>query len=269
MLHHFDTNNFLQGLKTGLLGRHFWYFESLDSTNAYLGSKDTRHTPHGLVCLCDEQTNGKGQYGRDWQSKPGVNLTFTIVFKPVGNQCLKTLGLACAYSVAELVSGCVSVPVYLRFPNDIYAGNYKIGGILTEASFNGNKPERILTGIGINVKNQSIPEDAGEKANSIGNLANGSTIPTREAMLAQLLTRIENNYHHWEAKEMKFLRQMNRTLFGYGKWVYLREGDQVMESPFKLLGVNNDGELCALNKDLDVKVFSHEQVRVHELADQD
>ncbi len=268
MLHQFDTNTFSKGLYSGWLGRHFWYFEQLDSTNAYLAAKDARHTPHGLVCLCDEQTKGKGQYGREWKSPAGQNLTFSIVFKPVGNQCLKTLGLACAYSVAELVSSCVSVPVYLRYPNDIYAGDHKIGGILTEGSFNGNSLERIITGIGINVKSQQLPNGMETKASSIGNLSNGTSIPPRETLMSQLLTRIENNYLHWEAKEMKFLRQMNRTLFGYGKWVYLREGDKVMENRYKLLGVNNDGELCVLNEDLDVKVFSHEQIRVHEFAEQ-
>ncbi len=266
MLHQFDTHTFSTNLNTGWLGRHFWYFDQLESTNSYLAAKQPRHTPHGLVCLCDEQTLGKGQYGKGWQSKPGANLTFTAVFKPVGNTCLKTLGLACAYSVAELVTGCVSVPVYLRYPNDIYAGSHKIGGILTEASFSGNKVERILTGIGINVEHQDMPEELKNTASSIGNIANGYPIPAREILLAQLLTRIENNYQHWEARETRFLRQMNRSLYGYGEWVHLREGEDVMSSTYKLLGVNEEGGLCVLDEDFNIKVFTHEQVRVHEFA---
>lgn len=267
MSHQFDTNSFLKRLKTGWVGRHFWYFESLESTNSYLSAKEVRNTPQGLVCLCDEQTSGKGQYGKEWYSQAGANLTFSVVFRPSGNQCLRTLGLACAYSAADLVSGCVSSPVFLKYPNDIYAGSHKIGGILTEASFNGNKPERIIAGIGLNVHQQAFPDDITTEASSIGGVANGTPIPSREELLASLLNRIETNYHLWEARQDEFLRQINRTLYGYGRWVYLCKGDEVLELPYKLLGVNNEGGLCVLNKDLDVEVFTHEQVRVHGFAE--
>ena len=268
MLHHFATKRFLENLNTGWLGRHFWYFEQLPSTNSYLSDKEVRYTPHGLVCLCDEQVSGKGQYGNEWHSKSGANLTFTSVFRPTGNQCLRTLGLACAYSVAEVVSGCVTSPVYLKYPNDIYAGGYKIGGILTEASFNGTKPERILAGIGLNVASQEFPDETGSRAGSLGGIAKGVEIPAREELMSLLLNRMETNYHLWEARQDEFLRQINRTLYGYGRWVYLKNGDEVLDLPYKLLGVNKDGALCVLNQELDVEEFSHEQVRVHGFAEE-
>jgi BirA family biotin operon repressor/biotin-[acetyl-CoA-carboxylase] ligase len=51
-------------------------------------------------------------------------------------------------------------------------------------------------------------------------------------------------------------------MIGYGEWTNLLLNDEKLEGQYKFLGVNESGELVAVNRALDIKTFSYEQVRV-------
>ena len=51
-------------------------------------------------------------------------------------------------------------------------------------------------------------------------------------------------------------------MIGYGEWRSLKVNGEILEGKYKFLGVNEAGELIALNKDLDLKTLAYEQVRV-------
>lgn len=131
-------------------------FESLGSTNDEAMSH-TSYT-HGTIILAQNQSAGRGQRGNIWQSNPGENLTFSLVLEPVHIPVYEQFrlsimaALAASDALRELgVSCCV------KWPNDLYVGDKKIGGILIEHNLQGEFLTRTVIGIGINVAQREFP----------------------------------------------------------------------------------------------------------------
>ncbi|MEX0778407.1 MAG: biotin--[acetyl-CoA-carboxylase] ligase [Balneolales bacterium] len=258
----FNVKRFSSLLNTQWLGRQLWFFNEIASTNAYLQTKKNRYTAHGLTCIADNQRQGRGLYGKNWVAEPGRNLTFTTVFKPQSNDCLQTLSLMCAFSVCDVFYQHTGLDFTLKWPNDVYYKNQKVGGLLTETSFTGTKLDRILLGIGLNINQIEFPEELKEKACSLSQMNNKQEFP-REVILAQILDRIEQNYKDWENRDDLLIKSINRKIIGYGDWVKLQVDGQVLDDSYKLLGINSRGLMHVLNQNDDVKVFTHEEVRIH------
>ena len=112
---------------------------------------------HGETWLALEQTAGKGQRGKAWESAPGENIIFTAVlepdFLPFSSQVLlsKAVALAC-YDLFWTYAGDET---RLKLPNDLYWRDRKAGGILIENVFRGADWTHAVIGIGINI-NQTV-----------------------------------------------------------------------------------------------------------------
>lgn len=118
-------------------------------------------TPAGTVVLTDRQTAGRGRGGRTWQSSPGDSLTFTLVERPTDDAALAVLSLRLGLAAAPVLERWAASPVHLKWPNDVFVGDGKLGGILVEARWRHQRPEWVAIGIGINVKPPSIERTAG------------------------------------------------------------------------------------------------------------
>lgn len=256
----FDTERFQHDLETTWLGREFIYIEETHSTNSYLKAKSSRELLHGTVALTDHQTRGRGQYERSWQSDQGKNLTFTTAFRPREASRLNLLSLASAYAAARALELHMERTVSLKWPNDLMIAGKKVGGLLTESVFSGEKPERILIGIGLNVNQQQFPEKLCQKATSM-QLLSAKAYP-REKILCDILVEMEQVYHAWEREEPGLQQEICKKMTGYGEWVHLSIDGKVLDKPFKFIGIGKRGELLMLNEQLDVNTFRYEQVRI-------
>jgi len=95
------------------------------------------------------QTAGRGRGSNVWQAGPGC-LTFTYLEPDPGipAERLPTSSLIAAMALADALQPLV--PVRLKWPNDVYAKDRKLSGILVE-----NHPDKALVvGIGINLTNE-------------------------------------------------------------------------------------------------------------------
>lgn len=126
------------------------------STN--LEARDDKYV-HGDAIVAIRQTAGRGQRGTKWDSRPGENLTFSLVLEPVflpaAQQFL--LSEAVALSVADTLAA-QGIDARIKWPNDIYVGDRKICGILIEHDLRGANLSRSIAGIGINVNQTEFPE---------------------------------------------------------------------------------------------------------------
>lgn len=129
--------------------------------------------PHGTAVAAREQLAGRGTRGRAWHSPIG-GLWMSVICRPgqaASAECFSVrVGLAVARAIEELepaVSGLM-----LKWPNDIYHGGRKLGGILCEARWQGAELGWIVAGIGMNVSNAVPPEVAGT-ATRLGSIAPG------------------------------------------------------------------------------------------------
>lgn len=257
----FDCSNFENQLSTQWLGHDFRYFKSLPSTNTYLKKLDADSIKQGMAILTDDQTQGRGQYDRRWRAEPGENLTFSMGFKPSITDGFHTLTMACALAlVEELTSLDTAACIKIKWPNDVLVNNKKVAGLLTEAVFVGNKTARLIIGIGLNVNQQKYTPELAEKATSLRIEMRKKL--SREKLLNKLLARIEHKYRLWHKKKAELLIQINRQIDGYGQWVGLKVNGTMKQDSYKLLGINEAGQLLLLNHEGGIESFSHEQIRI-------
>lgn len=257
----FDKPTFLQKLNTHWLGQSIRYFEELPSTNTSLKKLPSSDIEHGLFCLTDHQTRGRGQYEREWESEKGKNLTFSLVLTPANPVRFHVLTLACALAIVEKLNAFLSAScAAIKWPNDVILNDKKTAGILTETVFSGNQFNRLIIGIGINVNQKKFSADLAEIATSVS-LEKGEEV-NREHFLADLLNRIEHKYNQWEQQQSSLIKTINRNIIGYGQWVGLKIDDELQDEPYKLLGIDEHGALMMLNRDGGIDSFSYEQIQL-------
>ena len=103
--------------------------------------------------LADRQTHGIGQRGRIWQSSEG-GVWISAAFPIVGsNKSAGLLGLAVAVALVHKLAQ-YSVPVQIKWPNDLMIGDRKLAGLLPRLVFRGKTLRLGRVGLGLNVRNQ-------------------------------------------------------------------------------------------------------------------
>jgi BirA family biotin operon repressor/biotin-[acetyl-CoA-carboxylase] ligase len=120
----------------------------LDSSNSELMRRARAGLTEPVLLVAEHQTAGRGRLGRAWQSAPGDSLTFSLAL-PLAPADWSGLSLAVGVSVAESLHPAVR----LKWPNDLWLADRKLGGILIEtASFgDGGGARQAVIGIGLNI----------------------------------------------------------------------------------------------------------------------
>jgi BirA family biotin operon repressor/biotin-[acetyl-CoA-carboxylase] ligase len=130
---------------------------TLDVTHA-LGEGGERA---GTLVLADAQTAGRGRMGRSWRSDPGAGIWLTLLERPATAESLGVLALRLALAIAPALEPFAGALTRLKWPNDIYVGERKLAGVLTEARWRGPRLDWVAIGVGINVRPPSGFEGAG------------------------------------------------------------------------------------------------------------
>lgn len=234
------------------------HLEQIDSTNAYLQRKQSECDIRNWVVSADEQTEGKGMGSNSWESEVGKNLTFSLAvdmgFLPAERQFLLSeavaLGLIHALD-AVLVEGIdtlglpsmsyraqrasVSVDgrprndmpskLHIKWPNDIYYENRKLGGILINSTIKTNMMDVSIIGIGLNV-NQMQFQDWPTHPISM-RMITGKDYdlqPLMEQIVERLLIMVKQLQSAPEAIEREYLNR----LFRYRTWADYEVDGKVM-----------------------------------------
>jgi BirA family biotin operon repressor/biotin-[acetyl-CoA-carboxylase] ligase len=115
--------------------------------------------PECSVVITNNQIAGRGQPGNKWETQPGKNLTFSIVLYPNTIKASEQFIISKTVSVAIIdVLNQFDVEASIKWPNDIYVGNLKLGGILIENTISGSSIDQCIVGIGLNVNQETFPE---------------------------------------------------------------------------------------------------------------
>ncbi len=134
-------------------------FQELDSTNAYLQAGARENWPSGAVCLAEQQSAGRGRLGRRWQTPFGASLALSLLWRfNLPPDALSGLSLATGIAVARTVEQFGVSEVGLKWPNDVWWKERKLGGILLESGSDAGVVY-VVAGIGLNVK---LPLQTGE-----------------------------------------------------------------------------------------------------------
>lgn len=122
--------------------------------------------PSGTLVIAEEQLAGRGRHGRTWVSRPGDCLTFTLIERPREASGLEVLSLRLGLRAAATLDRWSEAPVRVKWPNDLYAGESKLAGILVEARWQGPRVDWVAVGFGLNVRGAPWPGAASLAAGS-------------------------------------------------------------------------------------------------------
>ncbi len=125
---------------------------SIHSTNTYLVEQAQTHSETGVVCLAEFQTSGRGRRGRKWVSPFGCNIYLSILWKfQNGFSSIAGLSLAIGIAVVRALQELGIEGIGLKWPNDIYWQDKKLGGILIEVSGEAEGDCQAVIGLGLNL----------------------------------------------------------------------------------------------------------------------
>ncbi len=180
-------------LKNKIIGKNFIVLENVDSTNNYLKALGSQGCENGTVVAAREQVNGKGRLGRAWQSKKDDGIAFSFLLRPdCAPSELSSITPLAGLAVCKAIRSYTGIDCKIKWPNDIIVNNKKLVGILTEMSAEFDTVEYVVTGIGINIRQTSFPEEISKKATSIC-LETNRNIDVND-FLAFILAQIEQEF---------------------------------------------------------------------------
>ncbi len=215
--------------------------DQVDSTNTFLKDRFDEF-PDGAVVAALEQTAGRGRLNRPWFQQKNNDIALSVAFKNLecGFHAGAIVGLA-ALEVAR--EATAKKDLFFKWPNDIYAGEKKLAGILSEGILRQGKLAGVVCGIGINVNSdENALFSVGQPATSFFALCG------RKFEIKNLLERLEKSigrhyikYERERAQILREWRQQNRLV---GQVVELRFPDgKRLEARFS--GIDDDGNLIA------------------------
>lgn len=165
------------------------------STNDDLRAAAASGEAEGAVLVADHQATGHGRRGRTWEAPPGSSLLVSVLLRPsLPAEELHLLTTAVGVAAAEAVDELYAVPAGLKWPNDLVAptpaGERKLGGILAEATWAGDRPDAVVVGLGLNaVWPDELPPELDGIAVTLNHLTDEPV--DRGDVLVALLLRLE------------------------------------------------------------------------------
>jgi BirA family biotin operon repressor/biotin-[acetyl-CoA-carboxylase] ligase len=171
------------------VGSRVLVFDRLDSTSTLAQSLANDPANDGLAVLAAEQSAGRGQHGRTWQSPPGSSVLLSVLlFPPPELRRPAVLTAWAAVSVGELVLRLTGLQAKIKWPNDVLLRGRKVCGILIEQA------QGVVAGVGLNL-NQTADEFTRAGLPLAGSLAMfGGNRFAYQDVARRLLTRLDEEY---------------------------------------------------------------------------
>lgn len=160
----------------------------LDSTSTYLVTASA--ATHGMVCAAERQTGGRGRRGNRWLSAPCGSLCFSLRWHfASAPAALGSLSLAVGIAVASVLRERLGLPAGVKWPNDIYIDERKLGGVLVELPRVSAQRSEAVIGIGLNVMLANA-DDIEQQWTSLHQHLMPEALPDRNDLLAWLLNAL-------------------------------------------------------------------------------
>ena len=183
-----SADEILSGLARGargFLNRLEVYYE-LESTSGYLQESGF---PHAQVCLAEKQLAGRGRLGRHWHSPACANIYLSLGWRfETTSSRLAGLSLGVGVKLAEALEPLAAVG--LKWPNDLYINDRKLGGVLIELKPLPSGGTGVVVGIGINVAMQDPGADIDQPWTSLQRHCQPRESIERNGLVSRILDQL-------------------------------------------------------------------------------
>lgn len=230
-------------MHTEWVAKEVLYFDTIDSTNTKAQELAEKGYPSGTLVVADKQESGKGRRGRSWVSPSGTGIFMTLMIKPdINPNNASMLTLVAALAVAKAITSVTGEEAMIKWPNDIVVNGKKVCGILTEMNAQFDYINHIVVGIGINVHNESFPEEISQMASSLMIEAGGKRFH-RAQIIAETMSYFEQYYDTFlKTQDLSALvREYDKLLVNRNKSVRVLDPKEPFDG--KAMGITSKGEL--------------------------
>ena len=237
--------------------KNYRYIRSTHSTNCLLKELlKSEALPEFFSVRTAFQTAGKGQMGNSWESERGKNLLFSMHIKP------HSIPIDEQFIVSQLVSVSLvqvlknyHVDCSIKWPNDLYVGNKKIGGMLIENNVRGSRIEHSMVGIGLNV-NQTVFKSNAPNPTSLKNIL--SVKISVKMLFAEISKQLTRNFQELNPESIRS---------AYHAHLYRKKGSHTFQYlngncfDAEIMHVEKDGKLHLKKSDGSMEGFYFKEVR--------
>lgn len=241
-----------------LVGTKVYHFEELDSTNDYATLLLSKNKPiEGCVVITDHQTQGKGQYGRKWDTIKGQNITMSVILYPDLEASRQfDLNIITSLAVTSAIKSITGMQAQIKWPNDIYLNDKKVCGILIKNNLMGSIIHQCILGIGLNV-NQPVFDPNLPNASSLFIEANHSF--SLSEVQDELYKQLDRGYHLLKTDTHGLLRDYQETLWRRGYETSFLIKEEIVSGTIK--GVDKNGKLIVDIRN-DLKSYDMSEIKI-------
>ncbi|MCP1421669.1 biotin--[acetyl-CoA-carboxylase] ligase [Paenibacillus sp. FSL H7-0942] len=220
-----DATGLQLALDTTIFGRKAVLLASTLSTQGDVLKLAEQGQAEGAVVIAEEQTGGRGRFGRQWFSPPGKGIWMSVLLRPdLPLQHTPQLTLLTGVAVCRAVRACSGADAGIKWPNDVLIDGRKVCGILLESTVEDHEVRYCIAGIGVDVNfdPEDYPEDLTTIATSL-KMETGQSVD-RTKLTAAILTELEQLY-----------------------FLYQKEGFGVISALWEALSVSMNREITVTN----------------------
>ena len=226
--------------------------DCVDSTNNYAKRLLTEGRTNDFLVVAKTQTKGRGRQGKSFFS-PDSGIYMSYVFHPnTGVSDVVSVTSRAAVATARAVKKCTGIDVGIKWVNDIYIGDKKLAGILTEAisDFEEMITHSVIVGIGINFGDSNFPPELSDIAVSVP-----CSLTTRANIIAQVTRELISLTH--DLADISYINEYRALSIVIGKEIKYTYRGQTKYG--RVIGINDDSSLSVTGDDgIDVRLSSGE-----------
>ena len=249
----------ISGLETKVIGQRTYYFDSIDSTQNQALKMAKEEESNGTVIIAEKQTGGRGRSGRKWISPKG-GIWFSIILYPkfdISNTTLFPIASSLALSIA--IQKTCKISTELKWPNDLTIKGKKLAGMLIDASFESNKIENLVLGVGINfnVNVKEIEKVLKKTPNFYGvsSLNDQKNKTSQIELIQSFLLELEKVYEELNNNQIKkIITEWTKRSSTIGKQVEMNTLNGKISG--KAIKIDEDGGLIIKDEEKTNKVFA-------------
>ncbi|MDX5423049.1 MAG: biotin--[acetyl-CoA-carboxylase] ligase [Hymenobacteraceae bacterium] len=241
---------------TLFMGQQLYFLPVCESTNSEAQQLLIKNeATEGCTVVTAQQNKGRGQRGNSWEAEPGKNITLSVILSPkfltVNQQFY--LNMAVSLGVLDLLREQGLAQAQVKWPNDLYFEDKKLGGILIENTINSLTLQHSIIGIGLNVNQLAFGYAT---ATSLARVLQRSV--NLEQVTVRLLELLEKRYLELRnGKTAKLKYEYLQALFRYQEeHTFIVDNREVRG---QIVGVGESGHL-AVEIGGELRYFSFKEI---------
>lgn len=233
-------------------------FPVADSTNRICKQRAEEGAPEGYTVIADRQTQGRGRLGRSFFSPDAAGLYMSFLLRPAFSPLLYGhLTPLAAVAVCRALKREGAFSPQIKWVNDVYLGEKKLCGILTQTCIDKDGKQWAIVGIGVNLirPKEGFPEELSSIACALYD-----THPDPKSLRTRMADRIREEFAPLYADPLSkdTLEEYRRLCFLPGRQVTVHRGEE--QFPATVLAVDDDYQLKVKEADGRIRLLNSGEV---------